>query len=577
LLTGKSDKGNLCVKISDIYPYDYTIRFNVPYRKKGKGLVNILVVDDNDDSRVYLSRALRSQGYNVKTVCNGNDALDSAKTWNPDLIITDILMPEMDGFELCRKVSEDATLSRIPIIVYTATYVDSRDENLALSLGASRFIIKPMELLDFIVVVNKVIEESGTRQVPVKVATVEDKQMIYENYRQALARKLDRKVRELEKERSALKTSEEKLRLLVEELQRSESRLSEAQRIAKMGNWDWDIVNNNFYCSREVYRIFRIDTTSFIVAFEEFINLVHPDDVELVKRAVDKALLDGVPYSIDHRIILPDGTNRIVHEQAEVTFDREGRAVKMIGTIQDITDIKRREEELIKIQKLESIGTLAGGIVHDFHNSLQIISGNIELAKMYVNQTDEIYENLLNVEKAIIQAEGLSTQLLTFTKDGDPIRKSTFIRELIRDTVTLSLSGSNIGCEITISDDLYPVNVDSRQLEQVISNLVINANQAMRSGCMLKVMAENIRVRKNDLLSIKEGMYVIIKVEDQGKGISRDNLKKIFDPYFTTKKTGTGLGLATSYSIIKKHGGYIEVESESGVGTVFSIYLPASE
>lgn len=538
--------------------------------------MKILVADDNDDSRVYLARALKSQEYDVKTVSNGKDALEEAKIWAPDLIITDILMPEMDGFELCRRVREDATLSGIPIIVYTATYIDSRDEKLALSLGASRFIIKPMELLNFIVVVNKVIEGSETNQVPVKATTVEDKQMIYENYRQALARKLDRKVRELEKERSALKTSEEKLRLLVEELQRSESRLSEAQRIAKMGNWDWDIVNNNFYCSREVYRIFRINTTAFIVTFEEFINLVHPDDLEIVKKSVDKVLLDGIPFSIDHRIIMPDGTNRLVHMQAEVTFDNEGSVAKMIGTIQDITDIKRREEELIKIQKLESIGILAGGIVHDFSNSLQIINGNIELAKMAVNPEDEIYENLQNAEKAISQAEGLSRQLLTFTKEGDPVRKPIFIRKLIKNSVALALSGSHVRHEINIPDDLEPVNADKGQLEQVISNLVINAKQAMRSDCVIKITAKNIKVQKNDLLSIKEGKYVEIEVEDQGKGISPDNLKKIFDPYFTTKESGTGLGLATSYSIIKKHNGYIEVESEPGVGTIFRIYLPAS-
>jgi two-component system cell cycle sensor histidine kinase/response regulator CckA len=543
---------------------------------KQEKLMKILIADDNDDSRVYLSRALSSQGYNIKTVCNGKDALDNVNTWRPDLIITDILMPEMDGFELCKKIREDATLSGIPIIVYTATFIDSRDEKLALSLGASRFIIKPMEILDFIVNVNKVVEESKTHQASVTTIMAEDKQGIYEQYRQTLTRKLDKKVRELEKQRSALITSEEKLRLLVKELQSSESRLSDAQRIAKMGNWDWDIVNNNFYCSREVYRIFMIDTTEFILTFEAFIDIVHPDDLELVKMSVDKALSDGIPYCIDHRIILPDGTDRMVHEQAEVIFDKEGRAAKMIGTVQDITDMKRREEELIRIQKLESIGTLAGGIVHDFHNSLQIISGNIELAKMHVSSTDEIYENLQNVEKAISQAEGLSIQLLTFTKEGDPVRQSTDIRELIKDTVTLSLSGSSTGCEINISDDLYSVEVDSRQLAQVVSNLIVNANQASQSGGMITVKAGNIKVHKNDLLPIIEGKYVIITIEDQGKGISHDNIKKIFDPYFTTKERGTGLGLATSYSIIKKHNGYIDVESEVGVGTVFRIYMPAS-
>jgi signal transduction histidine kinase len=304
---------------------------------------------------------------------------------------------------------------------------------------------------------------------------------------------------------------------------------------------------------------------------------VHPDDTELVKRTVDKSLYEGIPYSIGHRIVLPDGTNRFVHAQAEVTLDKEGRLARMIGTIQDITEIKRREEELIKIQKLESIGLLAAGIVHDFSNSLQIIFGNIELAKMCVNPTDEIYENLQNAEKATLQAEGLSNQLLVFTKEGDPIRNSIFIPELIKDSVKLAMSGSRISCEVNISDDLWPVNADKGQLAQVISNLIINANQSMTSSGTIKVTADNKEVQKSDVLSIKEGKYVKIMVADQGEGISHENLQKIFDPYFTTKEKGTGLGLATSYSIIKKHGGYIEVESELDVGTSFHIYLPVSE
>lgn len=538
--------------------------------------MKILVADDNDDSRVYLGRGLRSQGYSVKTVCNGKEALESAKTWSPDLIITDILMPEMDGFELCRKIREDATLSGIPIIVYTATFVDSRDEKLAFSLGASKFIIKPVDFSELIEIINRAMEDSKTQQLPVMTTTVEDKQKIYDEYHQALSRKLNKKVCELEKERSALRESEMKLSRLVNDLKNSEARLSEAQRIAKLGNWDWDIVNNTLYWSNGVYRIFGIDPNEFAATYEAFTDAVHPDDRELVKKTVDKTLLDGIPYSIDYRIVLPDSTNRIVREQAEVTLDKEGRAVRMVGTIQDITEIRRRKEELIKIQKLESIGNLAAGIVHDFSNSLQIISGNIELSLMCVAPTDGICENLQNAEKAVSQAKGLSNQLLTFTREGDPIIKSIFIQELIKDSVALALSGSHINREINLSDDLWPVNADKGQLEQVINNLIINAKQAMQNRGTIKIKADNWDGDKSGLLPIKEGKYVKITVEDQGKGISHDNLQKIFDPYFTTKEKGSGLGLATSYSIIKKHDGYIDVESELGAGTTFHIYLPVS-
>ena len=242
----------------------------------------------------------------------------------------------------------------------------------------------------------------------------------------------------------------------------------------------------------------------------------------------------------------------------------------------DISERKRMEDELVKMQKLESVGVLAGGIAHDFNNSLQVILSCVTLAKMCANPEDEVYKRLTYAEKVTLQATGLSRQLLTFSKGGDPIRKTIFISQLIRDSANLALSGSNVRCELDIPNDLWPVEADKGQLNQVFSNLIINAYQAMPEGGIVKVKSENINVDKNDLLSLKEGKYIRITIEDQGAGISHENLQKIFDPYFTTKEVGNGLGLATCYSIIKKHDGYIDVESEVGIGTVFHIYLPAS-
>jgi CheY-like chemotaxis protein len=234
------------------------------------------------------------------------------------------------------------------------------------------------------------------------------------------------------------------------------------------------------------------------------------------------------------------------------------------------------EKELIKIQKLESVGVLAGGIAHDFNNSLQAILGYIALAELHASSNNRIREYLNEANKAVLQSRNLTQQLLTFSRGGEPVKSTIFISKLIKDSARLALSGSNTKCEFCLSDGLWLVEADKGQLNQVISNLIINADQAMPEGGNIKICAENINVVDKDLLPLQEGRYVKISVTDQGTGISQKHLQKIFDPFFTTKQNGNGLGLATTYSIIKKHNGHITVESEIGVGTTFQIYLPAS-
>jgi signal transduction histidine kinase/ActR/RegA family two-component response regulator len=240
-------------------------------------------------------------------------------------------------------------------------------------------------------------------------------------------------------------------------------------------------------------------------------------------------------------------------------------------------ELTKANEELAKMQKLESLGILAGGIAHDFNNSLQAILGCITLAKMHTNSNNGIHEYLEDARKVIYKSKGLSQQLLTFSRGGAPVKNTLSLSELIRDSARLALSGLNVKYEIGIPDGLWPVEADKGQMNQVISNLIINAGQAMPKGGNIKVWAENINVVEKDQIPLQQGRYVKITIEDHGTGISQVYLQKIFDPYFTTKKNGSGLGLATAYSIIKQHGGYITVESEIGVGTTFHIYLPASQ
>jgi signal transduction histidine kinase/ABC-type amino acid transport substrate-binding protein/ActR/RegA family two-component response regulator len=242
----------------------------------------------------------------------------------------------------------------------------------------------------------------------------------------------------------------------------------------------------------------------------------------------------------------------------------------------EITKRKKIEEEILKVQKLESIGILAGGIAHDFNNILTSILNNVYLLKTSLNIEDKSYRRLEAAEKGIRSAAALTKQLLTFSRGGDPVKESLSIGDLLRDATTFALRGSNVKCELDIPENLWSVEADSGLLSQAISNIVINSDQAMPDGGMIKGHAENTAVGEGDDLPLPEGRYVRLSLKDSGVGVAKEHIGRIFDPYFTTKQKGSGLGLASAYSIVKKHGGHVTVESEIGVGTTFHIYIPAS-
>jgi PAS domain S-box-containing protein len=245
--------------------------------------------------------------------------------------------------------------------------------------------------------------------------------------------------------------------------------------------------------------------------------------------------------------------------------------------ITDITERRMMEDEVLNARKLEATGVLAGGIAHDFNNLLTGILGNIELAKMYARQDTKVCERLGEAEQATLRAKDLTHQLLTFSKGGAPVKSPLAVQELIRELVNFSLRGSRVKCDFSSPDDLWPIEADEGQISQVMNNLIINADQAMPEGGTIRVSCENVQMADAAVPSLQAGRYVKITIEDTGIGILPEHRSRIFDPYFTTKQRGSGLGLATSYSIIKKHHGQITVESEPGKGSTFRIYLPATE
>ncbi|TFH41504.1 MAG: PAS domain S-box protein, partial [Chrysiogenales bacterium] len=276
-------------------------------------------------------------------------------------------------------------------------------------------------------------------------------------------------------------------------------------------------------------------------------------------------------------LIRSDTTERIVSERAASIRDRSGRDIGYVFVIRDITEEVKFRSELLKMEKLESIGILAGGIAHDFNNILTAIIGNINLAKLIVPESGRIREILKDAELASIRAQELTQQFLTFSKGGAPVRRIASVEEIIRDSSRFILRGSNVRCEYNFQEGLWSVNVDVGQFSQVIQNLAINADQAMPEGGEITFSTENFVAGPDTNLPLSPGQYAKIMVTDSGVGIPPENLSKVFDPYFTTKIDGNGLGLTSTYSIIKRHDGHISAESRLGSGTSFNLFLPSSD
>jgi PAS domain S-box-containing protein len=283
--------------------------------------------------------------------------------------------------------------------------------------------------------------------------------------------------------------------------------------------------------------------------------------------------------SDDAKLISRDGSERLIEQVASPIRDRKNQVEGVVLVFRDITEREHNASERRKAESLEQLGLLAGGIAHDFNNLLTAIIGNISLASILLPRETEMSMRLNDAKNASMRARDLAQQLLTFARGGAPIKKTASIGKLIQDTVSFSLRGTQSRSEFKIANDLWPAEIDAGQISQVIANLVVNADQAMPNGGTICISCENFRHSAEGMYAVSElaaGDYVKITIKDEGAGIPVQYLKRIFDPYFTTKPKGNGLGLATTYSIIKHHKGLVAVHSEVNRGSTFTLYLPAA-
>ena len=361
----------------------------------------------------------------------------------------------------------------------------------------------------------------------------------------------------------------------------SEQRLHEALEAGKMGTWEWDMTTHALNWSAETQRLFGLEPGAFDGTYTAYLDFLHPEDREIVQELITKAIYSRSAFESEHRIVLKNGAVRWVGSNGRAFYDERSRPLRMLGTVADITDRKRLEQQVLQTQKMDSIGRLAGGVAHDFNNLLCVILLFAELVELELAADSPLLRNVRHIQDAASRANSLTSQLLAFARRQ--ISASTVVRpnELIADMsrILTPLIGEDIELSTQLKEDVGNVKADPSQIEQVLVNLVVNARDAIVGGGKIRIRTDNAALSGHFIgeeMTVIPGEYVLIAVSDTGTGLTEEARRHLFEPFFTTKGVGkgTGLGLATVYGIVKQNKGYILFDSEIDVGTTAHVYLP---
>ena len=395
-------------------------------------------------------------------------------------------------------------------------------------------------------------------------------------------RQVRRRTEELRAEAERRARAEEEQRMLAEKLEVEHARLTEAQAVARLGNWENDLVAGTVWWSDETHHIFETDERGHTPTDEAFYELVHPADRARVRAAFEGAVTLRGPQLLEHRLLLAGDRVKHVEQRWQTFFDASGRSIRMAGTCQDITDRRRLEEQFLRAQRMEGIGTLTGGMAHDLINLLvPIIMGAEMLGR---SNPDEATRRVLsNVERSAKRAGALVKQVLSFSRGVDGPREAVQLDLVVTEIegIVHSTFPKNIELACAVAPDLWPVDGDPTHLNQVLLNLCVNARDAMPQGGRLEIVAANRTLAGGEGATPAElvpGPYVVLTVSDTGMGMTAEVRDRVFEPFYTTKDVGkgSGLGLSTVLGIIRGYGGVVELRSEPGRGSVFTIYLPAN-
>lgn len=522
--------------------------------------MRILIVEDDNNSRVLLERALLSQGYAVDISANGVEALAKATLSPPDLIVSDIMMPEMDGFELCRRVKTDEQLRGIPFVFYTATFIEPKDEQLAMSLGASCFLIKPMTPEDLFKAIGKIIEEHQKKHLPVPEHPLVGLEELTAMQMEALARKLDKKVRELEQERESLRQAMEFLPIPIS--------LSDAQGMISYIN---NAFSNHYgYTKEDIPSL----ATWALHAFP--VSGYRDESMALWNADIAQAARTGTTTQVrEYRVACKGGETRQVEIVTRPVVDL------YVTAFNDITERLTLENQLHQAQKMEAIGQLASGVAHDFNNILTAIIGYSSLMQMTMESDNPHRGDVQQILNAAKRATMLTQSLLTFSRKQVVKLERVDLGEVVAnfEKFLLRLIREDIELKIKLADQKLPMIADHGQIEQLLMNLVTNAGDAMPRGGRITIETGTVMINQQFIKAHGFGLpgeYAVLMVTDTGEGIPEILNNKIFEPFFTTKEQGkgTGLGLSMVYGIVQKHNGFIKVYSEPETGSTFKIYLP---